>query len=251
MRILGGHDYFDSALAYGRDETLVFARRKHADAPILPYRNAGLGMLEAESLSFVRAGRDGSMEHAGKRYDFRPVTVWFAGKRYGGVRVQSCPMSFLSTRHDDVEWHWSEAKFHEFLSSIKAELAKPTPWMDRHRLSADTVREHFEKDGSRSEVDWLIENRVSVAVWQHCTASRGTRHWQDNTGWKIDVDGLGQMGFAKRLDPFAAFQELSMWIGGVLPRKENPTVEIRDEKVVLGKHGMDKWSFKTMPGSRP
>jgi hypothetical protein len=46
------------------------------------------------------------------------------------------------------------------------------------------------------------------------------------------------------MDPFTLFQELSMFVGGVLPRNPNPMVEITDDKVKVAKHGFDKWSFR-------
>lgn len=257
MRILGGHDYFDSALAYGRDETLVFPRRNFEDAPVLPYRSSALGALHRDTLSFSGGPRqawrrDGSVTHKSVTYEFRPQVIWFAGKRYGGIRVSSHPVSRLAGQGDQAEWFWSLDKFMGFLDTVEGRLSKPREWGDDMRhITSGNIREHFEAEGKASEVGWLVDNRVSIAVWNHAVGfSSGTKAWHEQSGWKVDVDGLGQMGFAKRLAPYAAFQELSMWIGGVLPRSVNQMVEIKDEKVMLDKHGMDEWSFRRPPSGR-
>lgn len=81
----------------------------------------------------------------------------------------------------------------------------------------------------------MIEPRISIAVWHHVHSEQG---------WKFDVDGLGSMGFTRRVDPWTAFQELSMWVGGVLPRPGRPMVEMSGERVMVAKHGFDERSFR-------
>lgn len=45
------------------------------------------------------------------------------------------------------------------------------------------------------------------------------------------------------MDPFTAFQEISMFLGGVLKRTEVDTVDIGDE-AMRDEKGFDEWSFK-------
>lgn len=57
---------------------------------------------------------------------------------------------------------------------------------------------------------------------------------------------LNNIKFVKVLDPFTAFQELSMFISGIMGGQAPPMVEISD-KVRLEKHGFDKIkSFRNM-----
>ena len=49
--------------------------------------------------------------------------------------------------------------------------------------------------------------------------------------------------FYKIVDSFTAFQELSMFIGGVMGGKVPKMVEISNEDKIA-KHGFDKWSFR-------
>jgi hypothetical protein len=56
--------------------------------------------------------------------------------------------------------------------------------------------------------------------------------------------------FVKLFDPFTAFQEISMFISGVLGTNENETVEV-DEKYRMAACGIDKTSFRqSSPGNK-
>jgi hypothetical protein len=54
---------------------------------------------------------------------------------------------------------------------------------------------------------------------------------------------LRNFDFMKVKDPFQAYQDLSMYVGGVLGSPEKETVKISDE-CMRDKKGFDKWSFR-------
>lgn len=49
--------------------------------------------------------------------------------------------------------------------------------------------------------------------------------------------------FYKKVDSFQAFQEIQMFLGGVLGINEKPMIVI-DDKHKIAQHGFDKWSFR-------
>jgi hypothetical protein len=55
--------------------------------------------------------------------------------------------------------------------------------------------------------------------------------------------------FYKIFDSFQAFQEVSMFMGGVLGRGEKEIVEVAD-KYKIAQHGFDKWSFRKEPENK-
>ena len=67
---------------------------------------------------------------------------------------------------------------------------------------------------------------------------------RDEHHWRVNDDTLKDVDFVKVMDPVRAFQEISMWIGGVLPRPGPPMVQITDPEVRLAKRGFDRWSFR-------
>ena len=55
--------------------------------------------------------------------------------------------------------------------------------------------------------------------------------------------------FYKVFDSFTAFQEIQMFMGGVLGSGEKEIVEVAD-KYKIGQHGFDKWSFRREPDKK-
>ena len=62
---------------------------------------------------------------------------------------------------------------------------------------------------------------------------------------------LRPIHFFTSVNTSTAFQELSMYVGGVLPQQGNKTVEITDDLMLLKKHGMGNRSFRQgSPGDK-
>lgn len=57
---------------------------------------------------------------------------------------------------------------------------------------------------------------------------------------------LKEYHFFKVFDSFQAFQEIQMFISGVLGNKEKEIVQVED-KYKIAQHGFDKWSFRKEP----
>jgi hypothetical protein len=57
---------------------------------------------------------------------------------------------------------------------------------------------------------------------------------------------LKEFEFYKVLDTFTTFQEIQMFISGVLGTGEKEIIEVED-KYKIGQHGFDKWSFRREP----
>ncbi|MBC8427279.1 MAG: hypothetical protein H8D97_00145, partial [Proteobacteria bacterium] len=84
----------------------------------------------------------------------------------------------------------------------------------------------------------------------------GNRNYINKQGYKEYSTGLTlnpclkNYKFFTQYDAYQAFQEISMFIGGVLPRKEPDTVDISDACRSYQK-GFDSWSFrKSGPNSK-
>jgi len=73
------------------------------------------------------------------------------------------------------------------------------------------------------------------------------RKWDNPNDPKFIVNPLlKEYEFYKVFDAFQAFQEIQMFLGGVLGNKEKPIIEVAD-KYKIGQHGFDKWSFRKEP----
>lgn len=244
MRIIGGSDYYDTAMALGQDRSVVFVRTPNDKVEATPFDQSSLLEPVSHTLHLKNAlfFQVSEYEHDRVRHIFYPRIIWLAGRRHGGIQVDRHD-SRHRTGMSDTLYFWDLERFDAFLAGIGAELGDPRS--GRHRrdeIDSSNIKAFFEDEGAPAERAWLIEHRISIAVSY-------TNKWRNEgvEGWKYDVDGLKDIQFQKLVDPYEAFQRLSQWVGGVLPRRENPTVSIRDEKTMLAKHGMDLWSFRRPP----
>lgn len=246
MRIVGGHDYYDSAQAFGQDAGLVFARKAYDRAEAVPYLKAGLAPQAAHRLclaggrNWLLSSRD-QVDNRRGRYAFTPRVVWFAGVRRACVEIDGVDLSGRE-RVAVKTAVWSAAELAEFLDRVGSGFSDT--FLGRDEIGQDNVAAFFSDRGSAAERDWLVANGISIAVSHDPCGNRNYGSWHENRSWKFDVDGLRQLGFARVLSPYDAFQELSMWVGGTLARPGAPTVEIASDTVRRDKHGFDGWSFK-------
>lgn len=245
MRIIGGHDYYDGALAFGQDTDVVFVRNKETiiGKDILEKSPLNIGQLSPLHFKSTKKGlqqkytwrrHDDIITKDGVYYCYY-VNVYVGGKYYGGIEVIRSGTAGVRTW---TGYFWSLDKFKRWVQSKGYDLRDKPYWYGKDIPTWEILDTyHFNRQIPQKELDWLIENRVSVAM---CV----NRSHRDYPTWEIDTPCLAGVQFAKRLDPYACFQELSMWVGGVLPRNPNPMVTITDQNIKRDKAGFDEWSFK-------
>ena len=99
--------------------------------------------------------------------------------------------------------------------------------------SEKNLRNFFSTNYSVDSYTFLVENKISI-----CIMSR------DNIKFNVK---LSDYDFYKKFDTYTAYQELDMWISGILAYPQNIMLEVED-KIKLTKHGFDnKYSFRTRP----
>jgi len=248
MRIIGGHDYYDSALAYGQDSEVVFVR-EHKE---ISDRDCPLYAGYPHSIIKGRAWSDNNTLNykdpalGVTTLVLLPISIYVAGKHYGGLRV----VREMGSEILNVFWRYDD--FVAWLAGFDREVAKPSK---RYKWEkADTEKDVFPDlktfftpiEATAQQLVWLIDNRVVTAVW--CERSNRGYYRRNPIMWQCNSaengKSLKDYGFPKAIDPYTLFQEISMFVGGVIPRNPNPMVEITDDTVKLAKHGFDKWTFR-------
>lgn len=252
MRIIGGHDYYDSGLAWGQDETVIFVRNK--DKPldgifdkILDHDPVRCGIdltlpneeVRFSAHKFYRSPhivRDNKFEHA-----VYLSFVVVCGTLYRGFAVVR---KNRRTYQTEYFWIWTSDAFRKYAKDHNLALHEGTDmvakdWVKRESsvkqvdvklVSLDTWVAPAKLSGP--PLDFLIENRITVASKNPLAQPSNSKQV-----WNINSDTLGAMGFAKAVDPYTVFQEISMWNGGVLSSSGPPMVEITDDKIKIAKHG--------------
>lgn len=225
MRIIGGHDYYDSAMAFGRDTETVFIRhKKDSNKQKLGWMTAGVENARQIDKPWMRDTF------------YWPITVYFCDTIYRGVYHND--QVTYGVRH--FVWKAADIKIEKLDKPgryfFSRERETPFQWT----LNQDSVEGYFTPEKmSKFEIDRMIDNRIAFAYRVRDAFNKGDGEFH------VNEEGLKDIGFQKAVDPWTAFQELSMWVGGVLPKSGNPMVEIEDNKMKIAKAGFDdKVSFR-------
>lgn len=224
MRIIGGHDYYDTAMAFGADREVVFARTKSSDMKCTlaaPERIYPWEPLDENGRNFNKAGS----------LILLPLFIYVAGIKYTGVRLVEDGLK------NKEHYFWKFNDLVNYLATKGAHLKRSRPqYKSRWRDHSQQISDHFSQSGSTGEREICIENGIVVA-----TLLKKENKWQ----WRVNGDNLKDFEFYRCLDPYKCYQEIAMYVGGVLPRKGAEMATISD-KSKIKKHGMDKWSFRKM-----
>jgi hypothetical protein len=211
MRIYGGHDYYDCGLSLGIDPLITLVRNKNKSVSV---RDAGVSILDQE-LTF--------RPERWNNYTLHSVAVAFCTKVYRGA--------IITAGYENKFCFWSAEKIRAWSQGIKGlSVVVREPWHVRKRTP---LEKYFKpREASAQLREYMIANKYSILVEED--HARGEESYL-----QINPIGLKQLGFAKALDPYTAFQELSMWIGGVLGGTSPEIVTIKDDKVLIEGHGFD------------
>lgn len=237
MRIISPfQDYYDSALSYGIDPTLVYVRKTDEYRRELPFEFE----KTYNHLSNCYHQNDDP------RYEL--ITIGFCGKIIPVFQTSK------PTKKKDIGGNIIREKVFFYGDNALEELYEflerddcTQPGMKKkysfNRWGRKTDREKFEENKSLNLEKLFIDFNVPIFIID------GNRSCNNSKGYKTHTTGLilnpclKDYRFFKQYPSYQAFQEISMFVGGVLPRPEKDTVEVSEACKVHSK-GMDSWSFR-------
>jgi hypothetical protein len=250
MRIISKFkDYYDSALSFGHDAHVVFERETTSiqisqRAEINPEYHFMIPSLGARRSS-QRYIEEAITNRKGFEFEFDPFTVAFCGKLYHGIDIKY--------RKDRSFGDWTSNHFYDFNSyatqmtrygfGLLEKKQKTYSWEQFPKGSPcceEEVKNYFDASGS-DHTDFFAERRQPIAV---CLDG-------ERTGFRVIYFNctLKSQEFYRVFDAFTAFQELDMFISGVMAHDGNPMEAISDTDM-RDKKGFDKMSFKKLPTKR-
>ncbi len=258
MRIISKfQDYYDSALAFGHDEHVVF-ERKETEYLMNSPRSMFSGtkpLSYPKEYEFMKPdlrprGASNYLRHKydtnrkGFEFTFYPITVAFCGKIYCGIEIKY--------RKDGYMGEWSSNFAYDYksyttlllkygLGFTEKKNTRRWSWESDSRgspLCAEDVDKYFSRVGE-DRTSFFADKGKPIAICKREEDSSGNHKIRFNAA-------LSSVAFYKVFDPYTAFQELDMFISGVMTRDGNPMAGISDIDL-RDKHGFDKMSFKKAP----
>ena len=190
---------------------------------------------------------NGRRNHNKKKPLLTSFAVIFCGKIYHGI--MATPYKSYWHDFDDSVFFYDAETLIPYLETHGYVIASEKRSFGAEPGLIVTPEEFFTP---KDVVDLAINQRITVAVSNRVIdrsvyTSLNPYGNKEPDVWTLEYSRLHRIGFQKVMPPWEAHQEISMWIGGILPSSGNPMVSIIDDKIKAAKHGFDHWSFRKMP----
>lgn len=240
-------DYYDSAVGMGIDKTIVYER--HSSEEDCPQELIDILNTYRGSLDFIEGTFPKNMD----RHSTSFIHVGFCGKIYLGVEIHK----YFKDKHSatgerkEIEVIWNHNQLRMMLDS-KEEKNKKWYWNRDKRSHLERFNNYVAILEAYDATKWFREYNTPIFVL-HKKPLDGVSYWRRYHGYsnddrKIYINPvLKNYQFVKQIDPYTAFQEIQMYISGVLGVNRDGTEFPATEKQKVAQHGMDKWSFRKKP----
>lgn len=182
-------------------------------------------------------------------YSFSSIHVSFCGKLYTGFKYKyyTTPIRSSTDTVEGTVWNSDQ------IAAILAKIDKDDYIEFNRNKERKNSRWYFRRSFTREKIDALFAlngQETDVEGHQFYKAPVIAGHTQYNP-WNLELQAtkceinpcLADLEFYKVMDPYTAWQQLSMFIPGVLGSSDPNTIEI-DDKLRAEAHGMDNWSFR-------
>jgi hypothetical protein len=238
MRIVSRfHDYYDQGMGHGQDQSILYIRKTEplSKEKAIPYINLANGNLGG-----------GSLDKTGKEFSvsLHRRLLFFCGRSVQFVEAQFCAVRYPYECDEPVfiyTWEALKSLFHaKGIDHWDVNSGyKHSKWLSNNYPLNNVKKWLSMSQVSSSLYNLMLKDRLSVLQVTY-----------EGGEWVVYKDPiLRKFQFIRRFQPFEAYQELSMWIGGVLPGQDADMAVVGD-KDRMSQHGFDKWSFKKMPSKK-
>ena len=231
------HDYYDTAMGAGIDKTIVFNRSE--EEINISHDKTRFNFIDINVQRIYESAyeRYGYMNKTYPDVYYEPFIIGFCGKTYVGYRVDTYTNNpNICTGPEKTSKYLYGDEAHKFvLSKYNHKKNKEV----RHYVNDLFTKYHNKKNYS----DIFIDNKIPMFVLDDIRIS----------GWLNDAKAyattivlnpmLKNYSFVKMFDPYTAFQEIQMYISGVLGTGGKELIQI-EEKYRQAQAGMDKTSFR-------
>lgn len=241
MRIISNFkDYYDGVAKQGIDTEIVYAREIYEESyeklneQVFSYASIFFDVKGLNSLRYSEKAELHYLGFCGKIYPFiklfsHSITVNSENKRESSIVLKKI--------------FWSAESFIEYAKEHFTCFEKST-----YRFWSKT-----DDLGSESDIKQAFKEIKNESMMKELFFSFNSPIFlitPGNRSHKITINPiLKELEFFKVKDSYSAFQDLSMYVSGVLNQSDNAMIKISDADKIH-KHGFDKWSFRKLPSKK-
>jgi len=229
-------DYYDGvAGTVGIDKTIIYKREikefTKNEIPS-PFKHTGSNYYIKQIPSFLRLGGYSIKKEHKKIYEgYSYFIIGFCGKLYIGWRFY--------INNNNLNKKLSSIILYDF-NQIKELLDYKQAWCGNLEDHAKNVLDY-------DALELFRKFNTPVFIYDHDYDRKiSISGWYENPRFIINPV-LNDYEFYRVFDTFQTFQEIQMFLGGVLGNHEKKIIEVAD-KYKIEQHGFDKWSFRKEKG---
>lgn len=219
-------DYYDGGMAMGQDESTTYVRERYIAAP-------DHGIDRFSTRKYFEGGPHGIMIKSEDRSRYR---AWWDSRR----NATACVLFFCgraypfweATRYVKREGRFAQGEDAVQMTSFDSKNFDP--YVDTQTTHHNPVTDFRQ---------WLTDNpsREDASVNLHFNSPVVIYHEVDQDGRMVpgfEVNGcLKDIGFQTMMDPFTAFQEVAMYVSGVLTQTRDAPAPQTDKQKIAS-HGL-------------
>lgn len=230
------HDYYDIGLAYGVDD-IVYVRKTDE---IKDFKVPDIQKVVGEKRGW--RGAYTIYNNWWRNSVMRTSELFFVG--------------FCGKLYPAYEIGWGEYNYDAY---SKTEIVYSIEALDKLLDKYPAVKKAIAGDGSKSKrygYNSTYESIVKLFNEFHhgnindvfFELKTPSFYWKAKDANKLVINPvLKDLKFQRMVDPYTAYQEISMFIGGVLGMGEPETIDISDLDLIEQKGFDKKWSFRKLP----
>lgn len=229
-------DFYDRALAYGHDDHVVLVRKTeelyNSHDSVLRSVKMFDHLFEDFAYNSIRGAEECTIS-----FDY--VVILFCGKTYRGIRVTRTPSWTKVQDVKSIVVYDGDALKNvvmNFGGDIDVDHQKRGRfWWGRQFFYNNSIRTWLSNQGTTEHQEFAITNKFTALVVDGGSPTR-----------VINNARLADYDFFRVIDPATAYQELDMFISGVLPSASNQMV-VTEDKYKIQAAGFDDRSFRKSP----
>ena len=227
-------DYYDGvAGTTGIDKTIVYERQiidMEDDNRPKEFQEYSLWKNRKESPFVKLSNTDIKRELRVLYKHTQPFIIGFCGKLYVGWKL------------------YSEDASKELVTTISYDNENMKKLVEKHTYGGN-FEDNLNYVLSYDPIEFFRVLNTPVFVYDTDYGRTDfDKYWRNHPKFFINPL-LKEYQFYKVFDAFQAFQEIQMFLGGVLGNKEKDITEVAD-KYKIAQHGFDKWSFRKEPQNK-
>lgn len=231
------HDYYDSAMIMHDDHVVLKRTTEVVNNIVLPYYAINVGgktVRHEEGYNYTSSLIIDILYFCGKAY---PI---FTCKKY--VDNYDRETRSRNTNLIDTVYFDGIDSFFDFFNNENYSTSYYSLFRKSKKRDADDLKKQYE-----AMIEKMLEVNISDEYFRKVDAPYFINTYLSHKKETIRYPLLKDLTKSFKLDAFTAFQEIEMYVGGVIGTPEKEIIEVSDVDKRNSK-GFDNYSFKTRKG---